>query len=71
MSGLAWIEVTLVSGANVSVRIDDIKETVPEASGSTIKFRDGRLDMKVTQTAEAVGDLITAKWSALLTAITG
>jgi hypothetical protein len=71
MSSLFWIEVTLVGGQNVPVRVDDIDYPLPESNGATLYFRTPRPPLKVTQTAEQVGDLIATLRDAWLTAVTG
>lgn len=63
MIGLAWIEVTDQGAKNRPVRIEDIDQIWPHGSGAMITFKAGGAPLVVTQTAEAVGDLIYARWS--------
>jgi hypothetical protein len=69
MMGLVWIEVTDNGGKNRPVRVEDIDKIEPFGTGSRITWKDRSEPLAVTQTAEAVGDLIYERWNEYTTAL--
>ena len=69
MIGLAWIEVTLEGAKKIPLRIDDIHRVWPAGGGAQITFKQGGAPLDVTESAEAVGDLIYARWTEWTTAV--